>query len=115
MSFSNPTFPRLTPWVGRLIAVTAVVQLLLETVFTSPDVRYLLIMHPVGFTAQPWGALPIQLATVVAAARSYAAGRLRTPPTARVRTRSGQWLVVHASPLDSPTGATGQVVNVATV
>lgn len=57
MSFSNPTFPRLTPWVGRLIAVTAVVQLLLETVFTSPDVRYLLIMHPLGFTAQPWGAL----------------------------------------------------------
>lgn len=57
MSFSNPTFPRLTPWVGRLIAATAVVQLLLETVFTSPEIRSLLIMVPVGFTAQPWGAV----------------------------------------------------------
>lgn len=71
MSFSNPTFPRLTPWVGRLIAATAVVQLLLETVFTSQEIRSLLIMHPVGFTAQPWGAFsylfvhsgPLHLAT----------------------------------------------------
>ncbi len=57
MSFSNPTFPRLTPWVGRLIAATAVAQLLLETLFTSPEIRSLLIMYPVGFTAQPWGAV----------------------------------------------------------
>jgi membrane associated rhomboid family serine protease len=57
MSYSSPTFPRLTPWVARLIAITAVAQLLLETVFTSAGFRYALAMDPGGFTAQPWGAV----------------------------------------------------------
>ncbi len=57
MSFSSPTFPRLTPSVARLIAVTAVVQLLLETVFTSPEIRSVLAMNPAGFAGRPWGAL----------------------------------------------------------
>jgi rhomboid family protein len=57
MSFSSSTFPRLTPWVARLIVVTAVAQLLLETVFTSPDIIAALAMNPSNFGAQPWGAL----------------------------------------------------------
>jgi membrane associated rhomboid family serine protease len=58
MSFgSNPTFPRLTPWVARLIAITAVAQLLLETVFTSQSFRFVLAMDPERFSSQPWGAV----------------------------------------------------------
>jgi membrane associated rhomboid family serine protease len=57
MSFSGPTFPRLTPWVARLIVITAVAQLLLETVFTSPEITNLLAMNPGGFASQPWGAV----------------------------------------------------------
>jgi membrane associated rhomboid family serine protease len=57
MSFSGPTFPRLTPWVARLIIITAVAQLLLETVFTSPEIRELLAMNPTGFLSRPWGAV----------------------------------------------------------
>jgi membrane associated rhomboid family serine protease len=57
MSFSSPTFPRLTPSVARLIAVTAVAQLLLETIFTSQEFRSILAMDPAGFAARPWGAL----------------------------------------------------------
>jgi membrane associated rhomboid family serine protease len=55
MSYSSPAFPRLTPWVGRLIAVTAVVQLLLETVFISPEIRFLFSMNPAAFAGRPWG------------------------------------------------------------
>jgi membrane associated rhomboid family serine protease len=55
MSFSGPTFPKLTPSVARIIAVTAVVQLLLATVFTNPDIRNGLAMWPAGFSSQPWG------------------------------------------------------------
>ena len=57
MSNISPSFPRLTPTVARLIAVTAVVQLLLETVFTSPGIRSSLAMDPGAFIAQPWGVL----------------------------------------------------------
>ena len=37
MSFSSPSLPRPTPSVIRVIAVTAVVQLLLETIFTERE------------------------------------------------------------------------------
>lgn len=57
MSFSSPTFPRPTPWVARIIAVTAVVQLLLETIFTSGQIHQLLAMDPGHFLARPWGAV----------------------------------------------------------
>jgi membrane associated rhomboid family serine protease len=57
MSFSGSTFPRLTPWVARLIAITAVAQLLLETVLTSPEIRTVLAMSPAEFGARPWGAI----------------------------------------------------------
>lgn len=57
MSFSSPSLPRLTPWLGRIIAVTAVVQLLLETIFVSPSITQLLRMDPAAFLSQPWGAV----------------------------------------------------------
>ena len=57
MSLSSPSLPRPTPTVMRVIAVTAVVQLLLETIFTSPDVRHALMLDPAGFLRQPWGAV----------------------------------------------------------
>jgi len=57
MSYSSPAFPRLTPWVGRLIAVTAVAQLLLETVFVSPDIHSLLSMNPGAIASRPWGVV----------------------------------------------------------
>ncbi len=57
MSNTSPSLPRLTPSVARLIAVTAVVQLLLETVFTSPGIRAALAMDPAGFISQPWGVV----------------------------------------------------------
>jgi rhomboid family protein len=55
MSTSSPAFPRLTPWVARLIAATAVVQLLLETVFTSPAISASLSMDPSAVATRPWG------------------------------------------------------------
>jgi len=57
MSFTSPVLPRPTPSVMRVIAVTAVVQLLLETIFTSPDLQFALALDPAGFLRQPWGAV----------------------------------------------------------
>lgn len=57
MSFGSSTFPRLTPWVARLIVITAVAQLLFETVLTSPEIRTALAMNPAAFGSRPWGAV----------------------------------------------------------
>ncbi len=51
---SSPSFPRITPAVGRLIAVTAVVQLLLATVFTSGHFSAALGFSPVAAFTRPW-------------------------------------------------------------
>jgi DNA-binding CsgD family transcriptional regulator len=55
-------------------------------------------------------ALPVLLVALVGAAREFAAGRFPTVPRARTRTRSGQWVVAHASPLASRDGHRGDVV-----
>lgn len=57
MSFSGSAFPRPTPWVTRLLVITAGMQLLLETVLTSPEIRAVLAMDPAGFGSRPWGAV----------------------------------------------------------
>lgn len=49
------SYPRITPWVGRLIAANAVVLLLLETIFTAPGIRFALAFNPDAVATQPWG------------------------------------------------------------
>ncbi|MET0190006.1 MAG: LuxR C-terminal-related transcriptional regulator [Pseudonocardia sediminis] len=56
------------------------------------------------------GPLPFPLITLVGAARRYAAGRLDVLPRTRLRARSGQWVVAHASPLTSRDGRSTDVV-----
>jgi DNA-binding CsgD family transcriptional regulator len=57
------------------------------------------------------GASPIGIvAGLVGAARRFARGEASHPPRCRVRSRSGAWLVLHASPLTNAGGATGDVV-----
>ena len=47
-------YPRITPWVGRLIIANAVVMLLLLTLFTSPDLAQALKFDPAGAFRRPW-------------------------------------------------------------
>ncbi|MFI5235175.1 MAG: rhomboid family intramembrane serine protease [Gemmatimonadales bacterium] len=47
-------FPRISPWVARLIAVAAGVQLLLATVFTAPAFTTLLAFDPAHAFTRPW-------------------------------------------------------------
>jgi len=50
------------------------------------------------------------IGSLVAAAWRYAAGDTDTLPTCRVRLRSGEWVVLHASPLSGTDGAIANVV-----
>jgi len=45
---------RITPWVGRLLAINAVVLLLQQTLFTSPALTELLRFDPAQAFRQPW-------------------------------------------------------------
>lgn len=47
-------FPRVTPWVGRLIIANAVVLLLLQTVLIAPGIRHALSFSPAESLTQPW-------------------------------------------------------------
>jgi DNA-binding CsgD family transcriptional regulator len=54
--------------------------------------------------------LPLALLSLVGAARRYVAGGLPVVPRVRLRTRSGAWVVAHASPLLSRDGTSSDVV-----
>ena len=50
------------------------------------------------------------ISSLVVAARRFAAGETERPPRCRVRSRSGMWLVLHATPLSARGDAVGDVV-----
>jgi DNA-binding CsgD family transcriptional regulator len=56
------------------------------------------------------GAPIAPVASLVGAARRFASGRTSVVPRSRVRSASGLWLVMHASPLAGPDGVSGEVV-----
>ena len=47
-------YPRVTPWVGRIIAANAVVLLLLQTLFTSPALQGALAFDGDLIVQRPW-------------------------------------------------------------
>ena len=47
-------YPRVTPWVGRLIAANAVVLLLMQTLFTSPALQAALAFDGHLIVERPW-------------------------------------------------------------
>ena len=51
---NSTPYPRITPWVGRLIIANAVILLLLLTVFTSPTLLARLAFDPSHALARPW-------------------------------------------------------------
>ena len=59
-----------------------------------------------GTGAPPTGVI----ASLVGAARRYARGEWPSPPRSRIRTSSGLWLVLHATPLSARDGVHGEVV-----
>jgi DNA-binding CsgD family transcriptional regulator len=63
-----------------------------------------LMIHP--HAEMPTGII----ASLVGAARRYAAGVGDRPPRCRVRSRTGMWLVLHAAPLSSRGDSHGDVV-----
>ena len=50
----SAAFPRLTPWVARLIAANAVIQLLLMTVLTADSIQAALAFSATTALRQPW-------------------------------------------------------------
>nr|WP_239062776.1 helix-turn-helix transcriptional regulator [Streptomyces sp. SID13031] len=56
-----------------------------------------------------WGKLPSSVTTVAAAARAVAAGTAQYVPNLRLRSRTGQWLALHGTPIRDRDGLTTQI------
>ncbi len=50
----EPGMYRITPWVGRLLAVNAVILFLQQTLFTSPAITAALWFDPENWVTRPW-------------------------------------------------------------
>ncbi|MFC9786292.1 helix-turn-helix transcriptional regulator [Rhodococcus sp. NPDC127528] len=57
-----------------------------------------------------WSELPQSVLATLSGARALASGRNTSVPRVRVRSRTGQWLAVHAAPLAGRAGHPAQVV-----
>ncbi len=51
---ASAALPRLTPWVGRLLAINAVILLLQQTIFTSDSLAQLVAFDPALALQRPW-------------------------------------------------------------
>ncbi|MEV6410139.1 helix-turn-helix transcriptional regulator [Kribbella sp. NPDC051718] len=56
-----------------------------------------------------WGRLPSTVTTIVSAARAAAAGSANYLPHLRLRSRSGEWLALHGTPIRDRNGLTTQI------
>jgi DNA-binding CsgD family transcriptional regulator len=56
-----------------------------------------------------WAKLPIAVTTVAAAARAVAAGSTQYVPNLRIRSRTGEWLALHGTPIRDRDGLTTQI------
>jgi DNA-binding NarL/FixJ family response regulator len=56
-----------------------------------------------------WGKLPSSVTTVVSAARAVAAGSANYLPNLRLRSKSGEWLALHGTPIRDRNGLTTQI------
>jgi hypothetical protein len=82
---------------GRIEAVTSEAERWMAELTTLTE------RH--GYPDQP--SIPPAVHIVAARARAALAGRDDGLPSARLRTRTGRWLIVHGSPLHSANGRTG--------
>jgi membrane associated rhomboid family serine protease len=53
-SQTSAALPRLTPWVGRLLAINAVILLLQQTIFTSDSLAQFVAFDPALALQRPW-------------------------------------------------------------
>jgi DNA-binding CsgD family transcriptional regulator len=56
-----------------------------------------------------WSRVPSVVATVAAAARAVAAGSTQVVPNLRIRSRTGEWLALHGTPIRDRNGLTTQI------
>jgi DNA-binding NarL/FixJ family response regulator len=91
------------PAVGPAVLVVAADDTI-QSVSDNAEARLAELLS--ASVSEPMGTI----ASLVGAARRYAAGDCDRPPRCRLRGRSGAWLVLHATTLTTRDGAGGDVV-----
>jgi DNA-binding CsgD family transcriptional regulator len=92
------------PHVGPAVVIVSADDQVLQMSTGAEERLAELVTSEVG--ASPVGII----GSLVGAARRFARGEATRPPRCRVRSRRGMWLVLHASPLLSSDGVSGDVV-----